>query len=195
MLFREQEKLLVLPGKKTIILLQEEIRCIHITCTIHKRNTFVERQASEVPLPPNPVTGIPFKEDITDNKIGSIRCVTASSGFEWTHAQQSSPTSAIAPGRIFVLTNLEIFFKACKWYKEKLIPASFSKYYNIKSIELNICTQEIIPDYTVMSKVSQAGFQACNSSTDHDQPEKFLMLQMNVGLHSCSTRNQFFLFL
>jgi hypothetical protein len=46
-----------------------------------------------------------------------------------------------------------------------------------------------------MSKVFQAGFQACNSSTDHDQPEKFLMLQMNVGLHSCSTRNQFYLFI
>jgi Trk-type K+ transport system membrane component len=55
---------------------------------------------------------------------------------------------------------------------------------------LNICTQEIIPDYTVMLKVSQAGFQACNSSTDHAQPEKFLMLQMNVGLHSCSTSIQ-----
>lgn len=74
--------MLVLPGKKTILLLQEEIRCIHITCTIHKRNTFVGMQASEVALPPNPVTGIPFNEDITDNKIGSIRCVTASSGFE-----------------------------------------------------------------------------------------------------------------
>lgn len=45
-----------------------------------------------------------------------------------------------------------------------------------------------------MSKVSQAGFQACNSSTDHAQPEKFLMLQMNEGLHSCSTSIQFLIF-
>lgn len=83
-----------------------------------KKGTFDEAEASKVP-PPNPVRGVPFKEDITDSNIGSTSWLTASSGFEWTHAQQSSPTSATAPGRIFVLTNLEIFFKAYWQWRER----------------------------------------------------------------------------
>jgi hypothetical protein len=38
--------------------------------------------ASGIPLPPKPVAGVPFKEDITDDKIGSTREATAASGFE-----------------------------------------------------------------------------------------------------------------
>ena len=48
------------------------------------------------------------------------------------------------------------------------------------------------PEYTGILKVSQARFQACNSSKDHPQREKFLMLQTNAGLRSCSSSNQLF---
>lgn len=49
---------------------------------------------------------------MTDNKIGPIRCRAASLGLALTQAEQRSPTSEVAPGRTFVLTNLEIFFSA-----------------------------------------------------------------------------------
>lgn len=38
-----------------------------------KKKTLEEADASEIPLPPKPVVGVPFKEDMTDIKIGSIR--------------------------------------------------------------------------------------------------------------------------
>lgn len=36
-------------------------------------------------------------------------------------------------------------------------------------------TRVLVPDYTMILKVSQARFQACNSNKDHPQPEMFLM--------------------
>lgn len=54
----------------------------HIIKPFTELNTLAETEGSEIPLPPNPVTGVPFKEDITDDRIGSIRLTTASSGFE-----------------------------------------------------------------------------------------------------------------
>lgn len=64
------------------------------------------------PLPPKPVRGLPSKADIIEDKRGSTTWLTANSGFECMQAQHSSPTSDIAPGRIFVFKNLEIFLIA-----------------------------------------------------------------------------------
>lgn len=45
-------------------------------------------------------------------KIGLIRWTAASSEFDKTEAQQRSPTSVVAPGRIFEFTKMDIFLKA-----------------------------------------------------------------------------------
>lgn len=51
-----------------------EILVQHKTLQVITREcTLVEVDESDTPLPPNPVTGIPFKDDITDNKVGSTR--------------------------------------------------------------------------------------------------------------------------
>lgn len=81
--------------------------------TNYKRHTLLKDDSLKFPLPPKPVSETPFKDDITEDKRGSTRLLIASSGFAWMHAQQSRPTSAIAPGRIFIFRNLETFFIAC----------------------------------------------------------------------------------
>jgi len=57
---------------------------------------------------------VPSKEDMIFIKIGLKRWNEASSGYEYTQAQQRSPTSEVAPGRIFALTNLAILFRDCQ---------------------------------------------------------------------------------
>jgi hypothetical protein len=84
LLFQELERLLVLPGKEAINFQKESFCKIKSNnlCHLTNEKTLIETLASGIPLPPNPVAGVPFKEDITDDKIGSTREATASSGFE-----------------------------------------------------------------------------------------------------------------
>lgn len=83
----------------------------NIYIVIWCQQTFVETDASKRLPPPKPEIGVPSKEDNMVVNIGLIRWTAASSGFDKTQAQQRRPTSVVAPGRIFELTNLDIFLK------------------------------------------------------------------------------------